>query len=86
MRNTLLRIRLLTCSLWLFLSGAMMAQTQQIFLLAEAEQRPVFEQNIRGFEPQPVRYKKDTVVFDLPVQASADSLCRRLLQHFRQRS
>ncbi|MBL7807289.1 MAG: BamA/TamA family outer membrane protein, partial [Saprospiraceae bacterium] len=46
----------------------------------------VFEQNIRGFEPQPVRYKKDTVVFDLPVQASADSLCRRLLQHFRQRS
>jgi outer membrane protein assembly factor BamA len=86
MRNTLIRVGLLSCSLWIFLDSASMAQTQRIFLLAEGEHRTAFEQNIRGFEPQPFRYVKDTVVFEIPAQVSADSLYSRLLLHFQQRS
>ncbi|MFN0037787.1 MAG: BamA/TamA family outer membrane protein [Saprospiraceae bacterium] len=65
---------------------ALPAQTATLrFALHPAEQA-IFWENIHGFQPQPFESQGDTATFQIAAQASPDSFCLRLLDHFRQKS
>ncbi len=65
---------------------ALPAQTMDIRFVLKASDRALFRENIKGFKPDPTEDQGDIILFKIATQASFDTFCLQLLDHFRQRS
>ncbi|MBN8679900.1 MAG: BamA/TamA family outer membrane protein [Chitinophagales bacterium] len=62
-----------------------LAQQQRVYVLLDAREQSLFQENIRGFYLQARDNSADTLEFSVPA-AARDSFYRQLLEHFYKRS